>query len=325
MNNPLISVIVPVYKAEKYLDHCVQSIIDQTYINIEIILVDDGSPDHCPAMCDAWAAKDSRVKVIHKKNGGAAQARNYGIACATGDFIAFVDSDDYIAPCMYDLLLSLITPGVDIAECCLVYAHGDTAEFDFPGKELTGKCVSAEEALSLHIENKCFCQTPVNKLYRKNVIEGILFVEGKTFDDEFWTYRAVGNARNLIYTDLRLYAYRQQEQSVMHTAYSTLWLQEIEARLIRHRYLLENYPVLASLSRINLLFSSMYHRQKCDSLPNGEAKTKAILFLRDAVRAYPVQKQDLRLLPARRRIWARLAALSFDFACALRKLLHIGY
>lgn len=90
---PLISVIVPVYKVEQYLDRCVQSIVDQTYKNLEIILVDDGSPDNCPAMCDAWAAKDSRIRVIHKENGGVASARNVGLDNAVGQYISFVDSD----------------------------------------------------------------------------------------------------------------------------------------------------------------------------------------------------------------------------------------
>ena len=101
----LISVIVPVYKVEPYLDKCVRSIVDQTYQNLEIILVDDGSPDRCGEICDAWAAKDSRIRVIHKENGGLSDARNAGMAVATGKYMGFVDSDDYIAPDMYRLLL----------------------------------------------------------------------------------------------------------------------------------------------------------------------------------------------------------------------------
>ena len=107
-SNPKISVIVPVYKVEKYLDKCVESIVNQTYKNLEIILVDDGSPDNCPAMCDAWAEKDERIKVIHKENGGVSSARNAALEVATGDYIGFVDSDDWIEPDMYEYLVSLI-------------------------------------------------------------------------------------------------------------------------------------------------------------------------------------------------------------------------
>ena len=116
--NPLISVIVPVYKAEKYLDKCVQSIVNQTYKNLEIILVDDGSPDNCPEMCDEWAKKDSRIKVIHKENGGVSSARNAGLDNSFGDYIGFVDSDDFIEndfyECLYD---NLVENGADISFC----------------------------------------------------------------------------------------------------------------------------------------------------------------------------------------------------------------
>ena len=109
-NNELVSVIVPVYKVEPYLDRCVASILAQTYPNLEVILVDDGSPDNCPALCDAWAQRDARIRVIHKKNGGQSDARNVGLDAASGAYISFVDSDDYIAEnfieTLYDLLMS---------------------------------------------------------------------------------------------------------------------------------------------------------------------------------------------------------------------------
>ena len=115
MEQQKISVIVPVYKVEAFLDRCVQSIADQSYKNLEIIRVDDGSPDNCPALCDAWAEKDSRVKVIHKKNGGLSDARNAGMAIATGELMGFVDSDDWIAPDMYQHLHDLLdADGSDI-------------------------------------------------------------------------------------------------------------------------------------------------------------------------------------------------------------------
>lgn len=104
-NNALVSIIVPIYKVEKYLDECVASLVNQTYANLEIILVDDGSPDNCPAMCDAWKMRDSRINVIHKTNGGLPDARNAGICNATGQFLLFIDSDDMIAPCFVENLV----------------------------------------------------------------------------------------------------------------------------------------------------------------------------------------------------------------------------
>lgn len=114
----LISVIVPIYKVEAYLNRCVESIVRQTYTELEIILVDDGSPDGCPALCDEWAGKDKRIKVIHKSNGGLSDARNAGMRAAEGNYISFVDSDDWIAPEFYRLLLEAMREtGSDIAAC----------------------------------------------------------------------------------------------------------------------------------------------------------------------------------------------------------------
>ena len=116
--NYLISVIVPVYKAEKYLNQCIESIVSQTYQNLQIILVDDGSPDNCPAICDDWAKKDRRIVVIHKENGGQSSARNVGLDIARGEYVGFVDADDFIDHDMYEILLhSLVSTNVDIV-CC---------------------------------------------------------------------------------------------------------------------------------------------------------------------------------------------------------------
>ena len=117
--NPKISVIVPVYRVEKYLDRCVESIVNQTFGDFELILVDDGSPDNCPAMCDAWAQKDDRIRVIHKKNGGLSSARNAGMAKMTGKYVCFIDSDDWVETNTFEVLLELLKkyPQVQIAAC----------------------------------------------------------------------------------------------------------------------------------------------------------------------------------------------------------------
>ena len=125
---PLISVIVPVYRVEQYLDTCVSSILAQTYNNLEVILVDDGSPDNSGVLCDCWAEKDARVRVIHQKNAGGGAARNAGLDVATGEFVSMIDSDDYLHPNLYQHLYSLMTDGVDIAECTIV----PTEEDDLP-------------------------------------------------------------------------------------------------------------------------------------------------------------------------------------------------
>ena len=127
---PLISVVVPVYRVEKYLDHCIQSIAAQTYPNLEILLVDDGSPDGSGAICDRWAEKDSRIRVFHKQNAGAGAARNTALDAAAGELIAFVDSDDYLQPNMYAHLYGLMKDGVDIAECVIGLTENDNLPMD---------------------------------------------------------------------------------------------------------------------------------------------------------------------------------------------------
>ena len=125
----LISVIVPIYNVESYLDRCIESIVNQTYKNLEIILVDDGSPDNCPAMCDAWAARDSRIQVIHKENGGLSDARNAGLAAASGEYIAFADSDDWVdAQCIRSLYGALRETDSEIAACDVCVTSRETGE-----------------------------------------------------------------------------------------------------------------------------------------------------------------------------------------------------
>lgn len=119
METKKISIIVPIYKVEQFIDKCIDSIVNQSYNNLEIILIDDGSPDRCPEICDEWAKKDSRIKVIHKENGGAASARNAGLEIATGDYIGFVDSDDWIDKDMYEFLIKQLPEDADFIRCSL--------------------------------------------------------------------------------------------------------------------------------------------------------------------------------------------------------------
>lgn len=172
----LISVIVPVYKAEPYLDKCISSIVNQTYKNLEIILVDDGSPDNCPSMCDFWSERDNRIRVVHQSNEGAGGAKNKGLDVAQGDYIGFVDSDDYIEAHMFEHLLSLMGSNHDIgiAECNILQVEDDDAQLD-NGQEYKSDVYETMAAMELHIQDKIFKQTPPNKLYRRTVISGIRF------------------------------------------------------------------------------------------------------------------------------------------------------
>ena len=318
MATPLISVIVPVYNAENYLDQCVRSIVDQTYRNLEIILVDDGSPDRCGEICDAWAAKDDRIKVIHQKNAGGGYARNAGFDIATGDFIGLVDSDDYLSPVMYERLMRFASDDIDIVECEMVKTDGDHALFSVL-EEAQSDVYTVSEAMELHICDRLFRQTPPNKLYRRSVVGSIRFPSGTGIDDEYWTYRVIGNSRELVHIPDVLYAYRQHPGSVMHSLTIPKRLRAIEAKIQRHEYICAHYPNHVSLCRKDLCMSCIYQGQFIQRTFSRDEAAESMAYLTKVVRRYPVRQCTFK-----ERIWLTLAKVSFAGTCRLRNLLGIG-
>ena len=182
--NPLVSVIVPVYNVEKYIHKCVDSLIHQTYKNIEIILVDDGSPDNCGSICDEYATKDSRIQVIHKKNGGLSDARNKGMEVAKGDLITFVDSDDYVRSDIYEKLVNMIVnEGCDVAECGVTKIYDGTINEPAKGNNeiLTGQQVLTRY---LRTDGTGIPITAVwSKLFKKEMLKGLTFPVGHIHED----------------------------------------------------------------------------------------------------------------------------------------------
>ena len=302
---PLVSVVVPVYRVEAYLDHCIQSIAEQTYHNLEILLVDEGSPDRSGEICDRWAEKDRRIRVFHTENAGAGAARNTALDAASGDFIAFVDSDDYLHPNMLSHLYSLMGDGVDIAECEIGITEADDFSMDDgAGAEIL--VCGTEEALRLHIQDAVFRQTPPNKLYRRECIGGIRFPEGNLIDDEFFTYKVLGNARKLAHSSACMYAYRQQSGSAMHKPYSLRRLQGLDAKLERLAYLEQRFPGLVWEAKADLLMTCLGAMQGCLRSLGGEEMETARKKLGGVLnRVAPLVIP--RELPAKRRLLLRLA------------------
>ena len=218
-NEPLISVIVPVYKVEPYLDRCVQSIVNQTYKNLEIILVDDGSPDNCPAMCDAWAEKDSRVRVIHKKNGGAASARNAALDVMQGEYIAFTDSDDYIDANMFSALYASIERNnSDISMCELHNVDLNGAILDSPKLQCEHVKGESRDALVCLVEMSSICYCVLyNKLYKRFLWKDVRFPEYRIYEDEAVLAKIYALAKTVSYVYRSLYYYVQSENSIMRS------------------------------------------------------------------------------------------------------------
>ncbi len=323
MTEKLISVIVPVYKAEKYLNQCVESILNQTYRNLEVILVDDGSPDECPEICDAWAKKDNRVKVIHQLNSGGGKARNVALACAKGDYITFVDSDDYISVDMFQTLSKYFDEEIDIVECNYTNTDNDCAEFDDLNLPIQIEEYSSFEAMKKNIEDHIFRQLIWNKMYRREVIGQVRFPEGKKIDDEFWTYQVIGNAKKLRRIDKAFYAYRQQPNSVMHLLDTKKRFQAIEAKCNRHEYIKEQMPELIEDSLVNIWFTCMYQGQLILRAEGTRESTEFIEYLRNILRKYPIDKLSTNISMSHK-IWLQMAQKSFKITCKIRNCLKIG-
>ena len=211
----LISVIVPIYKVEKYLAQCVDSILSQTHRDLEIILVDDGSPDGCGAMCDDYAKRDSRVRVIHKENGGLSDARNAGLAVCTGDYIGFVDSDDYIAPDMYETLAAFAEKeDLDVAMCGVtdVWPDHEDGTGIFAPMVLTDKVDIIREIFV----SPCGGNSAAvwDRIYRTSRFKDVLFEKGRYCEDVYYALPWIGRTRRFGRLCDRKYFYRHREGSI---------------------------------------------------------------------------------------------------------------
>lgn len=319
----VISVIVPVYNVETFLNQCISSIVRQEYKDLEIILVDDGSTDKSSQICDEWAEKDKRIKVIHTSNGGGGKARNIALDIARGEFIGFVDSDDYIAAGFYKHLMNLITNEIDIAECSYLETEGDNAQFVDFGNDTAMK-YTVTEAMKENIEDRFFRQLIWNKLYRRSVIDNIKFPEDKKIDDEFWTYQVIGNARALVRSNAKLYAYRQQENSVMHSLKPDKRLQALEAKTKRHDYICSYFPELLGNSLNNLWFFCIYQGQFVLRFMKGRERKEALSYIKKVLNKYPLDDHTKLGIRQIDKLWLNMAEFSFVFTCFLRNVLKIG-
>jgi glycosyltransferase involved in cell wall biosynthesis len=204
MNQPLLSVVVPCYKVEKYLDKCISSIVGQKYANLEILLIDDGSPDNCGMICDAWQDRDSRIRVIHKLNEGLAYARKTGVENATADYVTFVDGDDWIDEDMYaNMMTALLNTGSDIAQCgvCMVYEKdGRKKHRDSEVKTSVFEVIGRIEGALLIIENNKWHSWMWNKIFKKYLFEGIVFPKGRGYAEDFIALYLFHKANQSVYT-----------------------------------------------------------------------------------------------------------------------------
>ncbi|MEE3427352.1 MAG: glycosyltransferase [Ruminococcus sp.] len=320
-----ISVIIPIYKVEAYLDRCVESVINQTYKNLEIILVDDGSPDNCPKMCDEWAKTDNRIVVIHKKNGGLSDARNTGMKVAKGEYISFIDSDDYISLDFFETLLSVTEKEEsDIAECGVVKFYEDE-RFEEYSDDLSVSTFETEAGLAGLIDEKPFHQHVWNKLYKTEIVKDIPYAVGKLNEDEFWTYQVFGRAKRVSKINKTMYYYFQRSSSIMGEKYNIRRLDALEGKYNRQTYIAENFPNLALQAKIDLYGSCLYAYQCVLKYMSGSEKQKAKAIIKKYKADCKLSFNEIKSVKGGSKKYFYFAKFSFYLCAKMRAVLGIGF
>lgn len=244
----LVSIIVPVYNVQQYIKMCLDSLVCQTYPHLDIILIDDGSTDDSGKICDKYAAQDSRIRVIHQENMGAANAKNAGLALVQGDYITFMDSDDWAEPEWIERMVQAVkTTPADIVECSFLMEYTTRTEHTENPTELLPDINSSEDYLRMYPQIWT-CALFWNKLFKASLISGIRFhKERRCIDDEFFTYKVVSGANKIVRIPDELYHYRQRRSSVTQTD-KTLYqrtIDDIDLLAERHSWIKKHCPALA--------------------------------------------------------------------------------
>ena len=244
----MISIIVPIYNVRLYLPQCIESILAQTCQDIEIILVDDGSKDNCPQLCDEYAAQDARIRVIHKPNGGLSDARNAGMRVAKGEWIYFIDSDDWMhSNALQQLHDFAIKNQCEVVQGNLYYAYKDHLLYRQSNKkELRQHVFDRDEAMRLLIINDRVKNFAWGKLYRTDILRGLDFPVGKYFEDSYWQHLVMHRVKHYGIIDQPLYYYRQREDSISGTASDRL-KDLVEGYNVRLAFIQRHYPQFAFL------------------------------------------------------------------------------
>lgn len=286
----LITVIVPVYNVQLYLEVCLESIVKQTYNYLQIILVDDGSPDDCPHICDEWGKRDKRIEVIHKTNGGLSDARNVGLNYAKGHFICFVDSDDILDKHYIEWLHEAICTSNTKMAACDIQCFYDGDIIKTLNTKQSYKVYSSEEALNQILHGEGVRAIACNKLYSADILRGEKFVYGKQHEDEFFTYRIIDKAEKLAFIPAQLYYYRQHPGSIT-SSFSIKSLDALEAFLERLEFLKNKYPHLYKNDKIALcvLCVSYYRMALEEKSSEIRLVEKKIIELRKQIHFTPIE------------------------------------
>lgn len=299
------SVIVPVYKVEGFLEKCVDSVLDQSFSDFELILVDDGSPDRCGEICDRYARQDSRVVVIHRENGGVSAARNQGIEAATGDYVAFVDADDFVSPdflsCAQAALLQ--QPEADIVQFgWRSFSEGEAVAVC---ENASGKlCAhSTQEAMADFLRFRTFTHTPWGKVIRRGLLQGISFpLDIKVGEDLHVSYRLLGKASSIISTDSVAYYYCIRSGSAMSSRGPSSVADALWVFTRMHEYYRENFPALNTEAARRYVNDLLQLLRDLEPMKNTDEKRRVTKAVKDSLTGQPDG-----LLPAKTVMFKHLA------------------
>ncbi|MDQ0344467.1 glycosyltransferase involved in cell wall biosynthesis [Lederbergia wuyishanensis] len=258
---PKVSVVVPIYKVQKYIRRCIDSIVEQTFPNVEIILVNDGSPDNCGQIIDEYAKKDHRIKVVHKENGGLSDARNKGMEYVTGEYTLFVDSDDWIERNMIEELVKIsLDNQADVVQSSFYYAYHDYLLYDnrYFSKNHPNKLLNNHELMYELICNEKVKNFAWGKLYKTNLIKDLQFKKGVLFEDVFWSHLVMQRVHTYVITHIPMYYYFQRSESIVFN-YSLRNLDIIEGLKERHKFVEQYYPNLINESFKVILSNCLIH------------------------------------------------------------------
>lgn len=299
---PKITVIVPIYNVEPYLERCVNSILNQSYQNLEIILVDDGSPDNCGAICDEFAKKDDRIVVIHQKNKGLSGARNTGLENATGDYIGFVDSDDWIDEEMYgEMMDAMLQNDVNLVECDFIFR---TEYGEKEPEEGTLEHQTKLQALQRILRRRQF--SVCKRLYEKSLLDGLKFPEGKISEDVYFTSYVFKRVDKIVYLSNHFYNYYRASESITRGPYNPKNLkQSIEAAFFLRENIgsVQEDPELQRLANTFLMdillynYKLLHHNHDQDA--NFELRIWVRKLFKDINGSLPLQHAMAKLLPVR--------------------------
>lgn len=319
MNEALISVIVPVYKVEAYLERCVDSIRNQTYKNLEIILVDDGSPDRSGQMCDELALSDSRIRVIHKVNGGLSDARNAGLDAMTGDYVSFVDSDDWIQPDMMEVLLGrMIKENAKISCCGMVRCTDEQELYCFNPNREEQFTLSGQEAQMELLRNYRITNSMNDKLFSAEIFKELRMKKGVLFEDMQLQYRCIAKADRVTYIGTPFYCYYMAANSISRCVYTLKHYDEIRNSEERIAFYEEQYPACVPLAKAMHLDICMAMVLKTADSPDWKDLRKDLTKLVCA----PVSSQVAEVMPKRVKVKRMIFKISPDLLILASRLME---